>query len=759
MGDSTSMTIEFLRARLLSERSVSRSARQRADQLAKRVLELEEQLRIVTIQRRKAEKAASEVLAILELQGVNDFPEVIDSSSDRDHITDESKGSVENAKEDETSTASRMDRSDVEDGMSGSEVEISNPQGRSLSWKSRNNSSDSSEKGKKYQARQRHGRGFISRIGSSPQHLSGKSCRRIKSSRDIGSASENGGSKGIQPDQTSDCADDETQLSKETYDTEQEKLEENILCSSEDQTGHPVVDLYADGFGRDEAMEKALQQQAQLIVQYQAEENAQREWEEKYNENNSPELASCKKHEMLINTAEDKDASCEETRLADETITSDKETNMSDGNTGGQDEPLIDSRKREAAIDSDGPAVANIHASDVQPSCAVVDGLIDQKCPRTSAHEYGNGFREFDFAGPLNSHVETREKQCPEPFDDHSNLQPSRNELVGSTSTESPSSSKSSLKFSKRQWSLVQSQIHKDLSEPPNRDLGNVLDALQLAKQSLRQELNNVQHPPMPVPSGAWAAASDSQPLATRSDDSLGIQFGPAGLFRLPTDLNLQADLPRTNYYDPGLSMPTLRSLAGYSDGYLLNTRSETRTAVASTRMPGVPVRTGMSTYTSGNAYATTDLTARTSSYGRLPNSSYMGMTREVSGIDAHNVSSPPFARRGGAPPSVFVSTLYPPPAICYLWRSSAAPSPACGGELFPCLRPRLAAEEALTHFGFSYLGRRFCLFGKGILFSAEVIFSDAGGRSIGCSEARLRQSPFGFVQVWFSIDKGHPFS
>lgn len=35
--DTTAMTIEFLRARLLSERSVSKSARQRADELAKRV--------------------------------------------------------------------------------------------------------------------------------------------------------------------------------------------------------------------------------------------------------------------------------------------------------------------------------------------------------------------------------------------------------------------------------------------------------------------------------------------------------------------------------------------------------------------------------------------------------------------------------------------------------------------------------------------------------------------------------------------------
>lgn len=37
MGDSTAMTIEFLRARLLSERNVSKAAKERADQLAKRV--------------------------------------------------------------------------------------------------------------------------------------------------------------------------------------------------------------------------------------------------------------------------------------------------------------------------------------------------------------------------------------------------------------------------------------------------------------------------------------------------------------------------------------------------------------------------------------------------------------------------------------------------------------------------------------------------------------------------------------------------
>ena len=38
------------------------------------------------------------------------------------------------------------------------------------------------------------------------------------------------------------------------------------------------------GSGRDEEMERVLEKQAELIGQFQAEENAQREWEQKYNE-------------------------------------------------------------------------------------------------------------------------------------------------------------------------------------------------------------------------------------------------------------------------------------------------------------------------------------------------------------------------------------------------------------------------------------------------------------------------------------------
>lgn len=44
---------------------------------------------------------------------------------------------------------------------------------------------------------------------------------------------------------------------------------------------------HVDGYVREKDMEKALEHQAQLIDQYEAMEKVQREWEEKFRENNS----------------------------------------------------------------------------------------------------------------------------------------------------------------------------------------------------------------------------------------------------------------------------------------------------------------------------------------------------------------------------------------------------------------------------------------------------------------------------------------
>ncbi|XP_057472310.1 uncharacterized protein LOC130760842 isoform X2 [Actinidia eriantha] len=145
MEDSSGMTIEFLRARLLSERSVSRTARQRADELAKRVVGLEEQLKSVSILRNKVEQATVDVLSILENHGINEFPEQFDSSSDQEMTCCESKVGNGFLKEEESLVVSKMQRNHM-DEFSGSELETSPLLGRSLSWKSGKDSLHSYEK-------------------------------------------------------------------------------------------------------------------------------------------------------------------------------------------------------------------------------------------------------------------------------------------------------------------------------------------------------------------------------------------------------------------------------------------------------------------------------------------------------------------------------------------------------------------------------------------------------------------------------------
>lgn len=52
-------------------------------------------------------------------------------------------------------------------------------------------------------------------------------------------------------------------------------------------------------------MERVLKEQAQLIGQYEAEEKAQREWEQKYNENNTSNtvcISTCDRYSLFFLT-------------------------------------------------------------------------------------------------------------------------------------------------------------------------------------------------------------------------------------------------------------------------------------------------------------------------------------------------------------------------------------------------------------------------------------------------------------------------
>lgn len=70
LAEDASKTIEFLRARLLSERAASRAARQQAQQIARKVSELQSRLDLEMEQRKKAEVAAEEVFAVLKSKGL-----------------------------------------------------------------------------------------------------------------------------------------------------------------------------------------------------------------------------------------------------------------------------------------------------------------------------------------------------------------------------------------------------------------------------------------------------------------------------------------------------------------------------------------------------------------------------------------------------------------------------------------------------------------------------------------------------------------
>lgn len=281
MGDSTAKTVEFLRARLLAERAVSRTARERADELAKRVVELEDQLKIVSLQRKKAEKATADVLAILEDRGLSDFSEEIDSSSDQEINNFESK--LENDfQEEESPVGLKIERNHRND-LSGFEIETSSLPGRSLSWKSGRDSPSSDRK--KYINSQKRSP-FTSPSFSSPRRSAGgKSCRRIRPRETRSSDDESiNGSKQALPE-NGDAAS--------AQDCQNSNL--NIGPGDlENRMPEALLSNHLDEHSSSRQMERALENQVQLIGRYEEEEKAQREWEDKFRENNSSPV-SCER--------------------------------------------------------------------------------------------------------------------------------------------------------------------------------------------------------------------------------------------------------------------------------------------------------------------------------------------------------------------------------------------------------------------------------------------------------------------------------
>lgn len=499
MEDSTAKTITYLRARLLAERSVSRTARQRAHELAKRVTELEKQLKFVSLQRKKAEKATVDVLAILENHGRHDLSEPFDSSSDQEETSSDFKDD----KHVETSKHVKVQESDTE-GFSGSEVESSSVNGRSLSWKSSKNSS--SRFLEKYMDASRRRRNSFASTGSSPRRI-GKSCRQIrhKEHRSVAEGSQNDATNVHREDEersssegVQNSADVATETSIEEHKIGEDKDLPEIstsLCN-----GH-----ISQNNGTERDMERALEHKAQFIAQYEAEEKAQRLWEDKFRENNGSTPDSCDPgtHSDVTEERDEIKAPAPAPPCSTDKLTSggqEIEVGVADANFS--EEPKINT----------GP-------------------VLDQNC-------------------------DTKNK-----VSDDQNY-PS--DLQGTPRNVSPAQASSQ---DRRGEQASGKSYEPTLETHENPDqLGSILEALQQAKLSLKQNLNKLplleSGPPIPT-----YRSGDKFPLLEtgssvptyKSGDKFPVPSTPAGLFRLPTDYEYggASATTRTNSltYDSRLSL------------------------------------------------------------------------------------------------------------------------------------------------------------------------------------------------------------
>ncbi|XP_058087329.1 uncharacterized protein LOC131234455 [Magnolia sinica] len=631
MEDST-MTIEFLRARLLSERSVSRTARQRADQLAKKVVELEEQIKIVSIQRKKAEKALAEVLAVLDSHGISELSEGFDSNSDQEGDLCESKESNSSVKEEELSMTSK----------SGSELEVSSNQGGSLSWKSGSNTPNPLEK-KKFGLVRRRNNSVVSTGGSSSNHRSGKSCRRIKrkETRLTGEdgkdatllidAQDNGVATG--PEYLSNHSEDRPEIANGGFTNEEDKVlsETRVSSSLDDQRKENGAGLHSNGSDRDAEMERALEQQAQLIGRFEAQENAQREWEEKFRENNGHTL-DCEPGNLSDMIEERNEPKTEAAEPVDTTPSSnaaelglpipsnEQGPKQNADEIRGSEEPTT-----RTLYNAFVPTDPTTH---VRASSRVDEFLPGQQHGRMQINGYGSGFQDPTF---------TKQEQAGAMMKGNQNLEWSRNNpevslpsdlkfrsLSYGSSQSQPAWMSSSFQgdgsFSKGDWSCSQNQLvevphltssspggvvnafHRDenfsrgevlgsqnqlvgVAHQTSNSWGGVLEALQLAKLSLQNELERV---PSPI-QGMKTTVPDTRIQAIKAIDAVDIPIGSSGLFRLPiesvSNASYQADFSRT-YPDYGSSSTKHGSDSGFgiasADRYPTNLYMESGSRISS---------------------------------------------------------------------------------------------------------------------------------------------------------------------------------
>ncbi|XP_022746556.1 uncharacterized protein LOC111296486 isoform X2 [Durio zibethinus] len=539
--DST-MTIEFLRARLLSERSVSKSARQRADELARRVAELEEQLKIVFVQRRRAEKATADVLAILENHGVSDISEDLDSSSDQD-APFESNMDNGSTKEEESFVNSKVRRKKSEE-LSGSDLEFSPVSVRSLSWKGRKSASQSPEKYKDSLVRRCNS--FALKGFSYPKHRQVKSCRqtRRRESRLVGEELKSDNIK-VDPRVNGFVSSSEVNINHFESEPdilpmhsevcENKSLMDNLHSDAlKDERNVTGYDLGFHGYEGEKDMQKALEHQAQLNGHYEEMERAQREWEEKFRENNNGTPDSCDPGN-LSDVTEERDEIKTQAQYVSGTASS--QVQVAEG------EHICFSGE-----------LPKMHSNDlVPPSQGDMNQLEDRRFSSSLSPESLNPkCQKFIIPMAKENHYQESLQSNHSSLDSfhqfaHTHGSPG-NQAVLLFSSDMGSSSH-------REPPGNRNELHALVPHEMSSRFSGVLDALKQARLSLQQKMNT-----LPLIEGASGGKAINPPVSGRKvGHKVEIPVGCPGLFRVPTDFSVEPS--KVNFLGSDLQL----SLANYS--------------------------------------------------------------------------------------------------------------------------------------------------------------------------------------------------
>uniref|UniRef100_A0A7N0RHD0 Uncharacterized protein n=2 Tax=Kalanchoe fedtschenkoi TaxID=63787 RepID=A0A7N0RHD0_KALFE len=489
--EDTAMTIEFLRARLFSERSVSKSAKQRADELADRVVELEEQLKVVSLQRKKAEKATSDVLAILETFGFSDNSEGCDSSSDQELTHSQST--------DGNSLTKNTDKSRSVDQRG---LESPTYFNRSLSWKSSKCSPHVCER-KFVSASTGRRSSFHSTDSSLPKHRLGKSCCQIKR-RDMRFTVNEFSNECLLDSPTAD-----TNLLRYNYENQDEELSVGDPESVRLRSPRKLIKSEHNHHKHegDREMERALEHQEELIGRFEAEENAQIEWEEKYKENNG-------------STPE----SVEPGNQSD--VTEERDELKRQPACFWPSNEVANSEAKDARIANE---VCGIFSNDVQPSPQTNNGpgkyqniQVASQTPR------------MEVCVP--KHKMKQIQQKPEGCSYHSRSSAVHQCLVSNVLSSSQASGHDKYHDSEATETPPGKSIY--VSREPSNELGGVLEALQQAKLSLQHKLRKLPH------SECGSVGKSVEPCRVPNVSSATKVESPitcAALFRAPTNLKAEA--------------------------------------------------------------------------------------------------------------------------------------------------------------------------------------------------------------------------